>query len=97
MTLYAEDQPSLGTWQLRLNGFEEQPVDHYMRPFWQAALDTDVHQSRLGQIKYPFPIHLYIYTYCLIKIYTRIGYTLGYFLVYDYFFVLSQGPRKNFK
>ena len=42
VTLYAEDQPSLGTWQLRFNGFEQPPTDHYIRPFWQAFHDSEV-------------------------------------------------------
>ena len=37
VTLFAEDMPQYGTFQLRLNGFQQIPVDHYMRPFWMAA------------------------------------------------------------
>lgn len=32
-TAYFEDQPKLGTFQYRYNGFERQPSDHYLRPF----------------------------------------------------------------
>jgi len=37
VTMYAEDQPDLGTFQTLFHGFENPPVDHYMRPFWIAA------------------------------------------------------------
>ena len=43
VTLFAEDQPTYGTFQHRLNGFENLPVDHYMRPFWLAALGSRLH------------------------------------------------------
>ncbi len=45
VTMYAEDQPGLGTFQLRFNGFEQPPVDHYMRPFWLGVANTAVHDS----------------------------------------------------
>lgn len=32
-TAYFEDQPRLGTFQYRYNGFRRQPSDHYLRPF----------------------------------------------------------------
>jgi hypothetical protein len=38
-TLYAEDEPLLGAFQLRLKGWNEQPTNHYMRPFWLAHRD----------------------------------------------------------
>jgi hypothetical protein len=44
-TLYAEDQPALGTFQLNFHGFEDKPVHHYMRPFWQAS--ADIAKTRL--------------------------------------------------
>lgn len=47
VTLYAEDAPALGTFQLRFNGFEQQPTDHYMRPFWQAALESNVRKREI--------------------------------------------------
>ena len=36
-TLFTEDSPTLGVFNLQLNGFEHEPTDHYMRPFWMAA------------------------------------------------------------
>ena len=45
VTLYTEDKPDIGTFNLRLNGFEEIPVDHYMRPFYQAVLESSLHQN----------------------------------------------------
>ena len=37
VTLYAEERPDIHTFNLRLNGFENLPVDRYMRPFWLAS------------------------------------------------------------
>ena len=37
VTLFAEDKPQYGTFEMRLNGFKKIPVDHYLRPFWMAA------------------------------------------------------------
>lgn len=34
MTLYAEDDPSVSSFNLRLQGFKQSPAHHYMRPFW---------------------------------------------------------------
>ncbi|XP_076069512.1 uncharacterized protein LOC143041483 isoform X2 [Oratosquilla oratoria] len=40
VTLFAEDQPHIGTFNLRLRGFDSQPTDHYMRPFYQEIFPT---------------------------------------------------------
>nr|XP_045613859.1 uncharacterized protein LOC123767856 [Procambarus clarkii] len=37
VTLYAEDQAHIGTFQYRLRGFDKPPTDHYMRPFFISA------------------------------------------------------------
>ncbi|CAF1307156.1 unnamed protein product [Didymodactylos carnosus] len=37
VTQWGEDYPSIGTFQLRLLGFRDQPVDHYARPFLMVA------------------------------------------------------------
>ena len=39
VTMMAEDDPTVGAFNLRLNGFEEPPADHYARPFWLALED----------------------------------------------------------
>ncbi|XP_066272353.1 uncharacterized protein [Branchiostoma lanceolatum] len=35
-TMYAEDEAWAGTFQYRTKGFQKQPTDYYMRPFWVA-------------------------------------------------------------
>jgi hypothetical protein len=37
VTQWAEDLQSVGTFQMRLKGFRDQPVDHYGRPFYLVA------------------------------------------------------------
>ncbi|KAK3704128.1 hypothetical protein QZH41_019027, partial [Actinostola sp. cb2023] len=37
VTFYSEDQAKYGTFQYRLNGFLNKPVDHWLRSFWLAA------------------------------------------------------------
>ncbi|ESP04838.1 hypothetical protein LOTGIDRAFT_109590 [Lottia gigantea] len=39
-TLYVEDEPSLGVFNLRLTGFDKPPTDHYSRPFWLAIWES---------------------------------------------------------
>ena len=48
VTLYGEDYPLIETFQMRMNGFDKAPVDHYMRPFWQAAYDVDPNLRQRG-------------------------------------------------
>ena len=33
-----------GTFQMRFNGFQEPPVDHYIRTFWQGIHHALVHK-----------------------------------------------------
>ena len=40
VTMLAEDRPDLSPFQVALNGWHNQPTDHYMRPFWLAAGET---------------------------------------------------------
>ena len=35
--VYWEDTPNINTYNYRLNGFKEQPTDHYARPFYQLV------------------------------------------------------------
>lgn len=41
VTMMAEDDPSMGAFNLRLRGFEKAPADHYARPFWLALEEND--------------------------------------------------------
>lgn len=36
VTSFNEDQPKIGTFSYRLNGFDAQPTDHYMRTYYNA-------------------------------------------------------------
>ncbi|XP_066283082.1 uncharacterized protein [Branchiostoma lanceolatum] len=38
-TMHGEDEAWSGTFQFRTRGFEKQPTDYYMRPFWVAQED----------------------------------------------------------
>ncbi|XP_066266495.1 uncharacterized protein [Branchiostoma lanceolatum] len=45
-TLFAEDQPTMSVFNLRLNGFDKQPTDHYMRPFWLEVSYSELSNGR---------------------------------------------------
>lgn len=45
VTSFNEDIPSVGTFSYRLNGFDEQPTDHYMRTYYLAI------ESELGSYR----------------------------------------------
>jgi len=68
VTLYAEDGLAQGddTFHTDFHGFEQPPVHHYMRPFWQAAADrqamktTRLHRHGcLGEL----PEYKYVFSY----------------------------------
>ncbi|CAO1414781.1 unnamed protein product [Diamesa serratosioi] len=42
VTSFNEDQPEIGTFSYRLNGFDETPTDHYMRTYY-LAVESDLH------------------------------------------------------
>ncbi|CDW56209.1 DUF229 domain containing protein [Trichuris trichiura] len=46
VTLYAEDKPTLGTFQYRLKGFKKQPTDHYLRSMY-VRRENDSFDSKL--------------------------------------------------
>lgn len=47
VTQWAEDMQSIGTFQMRLLGFKQQPVDHYMRLFY---LEAEKYYSRFRKL-----------------------------------------------
>ncbi|CAH1369497.1 unnamed protein product [Tenebrio molitor] len=69
VTGFLEDVPELGTFTYRLNGFNETPTDHYMRPYYLASLgerrkwpklctgEIPRHQVMLNQIKNFFTVY----------------------------------------
>ncbi|CAH1782029.1 unnamed protein product [Owenia fusiformis] len=44
-TLFAEDNPHRGAFNLEFNGFDTQPTMHYMRPFWLATEESDLQKT----------------------------------------------------
>ena len=63
VTMYGEDQPSLGTFNLRMNGFEEIPTDHYMRPFWMAQSESSLRYDSQDYCLGGSPHHEYMLDY----------------------------------
>lgn len=63
VTLFTEDKPDISVFNLRLNGFEEIPVDHYMRPFYQAVLASYLKQNSASYCTGGKPSHKYMLRY----------------------------------
>lgn len=40
VTAFNEDMPDVGTFTYRMNGFDEQPTDHYLRTYYMEALNS---------------------------------------------------------
>ncbi|KAK3605767.1 hypothetical protein CHS0354_033969 [Potamilus streckersoni] len=63
VTMFAEDEPSIGAFNLRLNGFKNQPTDHYMRQFWQALWDSEIRHESQRYCTGPDPHHKFLLQY----------------------------------
>ncbi|XP_062584168.1 uncharacterized protein LOC134245948 [Saccostrea cucullata] len=63
VTMFAEDEPSISAFNLRLNGFKESPVDHYMRPFWQAIWDSELRERSKRYCTGGTPHHQFLLEY----------------------------------
>ena len=63
ITLFTEDKPDIGTFNMRFNGFEEIPTDHYMRPFYQAVLDSSLQDVSPKFCLGSRPAHAYMLDY----------------------------------
>lgn len=61
--MFAEDEPSIGVFNLRLNGFDEQPTDHYMRPFWQSLWESELRRSSPRFCTGDIPNHMFLLNY----------------------------------
>ncbi|XP_046571791.1 uncharacterized protein LOC124279953 [Haliotis rubra] len=62
-TLFAEDEPSISTFNLRFNGFQESPADHYMRPFWQAIWESGLRSQSPRYTTGATKHHIYMLDY----------------------------------
>ncbi|XP_045199770.2 uncharacterized protein LOC123554018 [Mercenaria mercenaria] len=63
VTMFGEDEPSIGVFNLRLNGFRDPPTDHYMRPFWQALWDSELRKESQRYCTGNTPNHMYLIKY----------------------------------
>ena len=63
VTMFAEDEPTIGAFNLRLSGFDNQPTDHYMRPFWTSLWESDLRLSRPRFCTGNVPNHMFLLNY----------------------------------
>ena len=63
VTMFGEDEPTIGVFNLRLNGFRDPPTDHYMRPFWQSLWDTDLRKDSPRYCTGNTPNHMFLINY----------------------------------
>ena len=63
VTMFVEDEPSISTFNLRLNGFDAQPTDHYMRPFWTSLWESDLRSSSPRFCTGNVPNHMFLLNY----------------------------------
>jgi len=64
VTLYAEDGLVSGDlFHTDFYGFEQPPVHHYMRPFWQAAADLQPAETTESGCLGPLPEYEYVFSY----------------------------------
>lgn len=61
-TAFNEDLPDVGTFSYRLNGFREQPTNHYMRPFYLAFNNEMKHHKKLCVGDIPRHVVMFDYT-----------------------------------
>jgi len=62
VTLYAEDAGG-DIFHTDFYGFEQPPVHHYMRPFWQAAADLQPVETTDSGCLGPLPQYKYVFNY----------------------------------
>lgn len=72
VTAFNEDVPSIGTFSYRLNGFEEQPTDHYMRLYYLAINDELKAYKRLCVGSMPRHKVMLEYTKQIMQKYTEV-------------------------
>lgn len=63
VTMFAEDEPTLAVFNLRLTGFSDPPTDHYMRPFWQGLWETEMRRDSPRFCTGNVPNHMHLINY----------------------------------